>query len=94
MHVTLCRRGTRGRAKPGFTLIELLVAIAIIAILARLRLPALAKAKEKARGIKCIGNLRQMALAYAMYPEDNKDDIVTLYLFQTAPTNALVPGGG
>jgi len=60
----------------GFTLIELLVVIAIIALLMAILMPALNRARELGRRTVCMGNLKQLALAWVMYADENRGDLV------------------
>jgi len=82
--VKTCRRG--------FTLIELLVVIAIIAILAAMLLPTLSRSKEKATGIRCGSNLRQLGVAFLLYADDSNQQLPDLYT-KWWTGSGVAPGG-
>ena len=64
------------RPRRGFTLVELLVVIGIIALLLSILLPALNKAREDAKRVRCLSNQRQLVMAWQMYASENKGKLV------------------
>jgi prepilin-type N-terminal cleavage/methylation domain-containing protein len=74
-----------------FTLIELLVVIAIIAILAGLLVPAMARAKGKARDIACVNNLKQLGVAVRMYADENEGTLPDAEQLPTVPADPAKP---
>jgi type II secretory pathway pseudopilin PulG len=67
---------SEAQAPLAFTLLELLLVVGIVALLASLLLPSLARAKEASRGLKCMGNLQQFSYAWVLYADDNNDILV------------------
>jgi prepilin-type N-terminal cleavage/methylation domain-containing protein len=74
-----------------FTLVELLVVLAIIGVLAALLLPGLNRAKNKARSISCVNNLKDLGVATRLYAEDSNAKLPSAELLPSNPTNPLKP---
>ena len=90
----MCCVSSKQRSGGGFTLIELLVVIAIIAILAGLLLPALGKAKSRAKAIACLNHIRQIGLASVMFTDDHEGSLPRSEHSGETWVAALIPYGG
>jgi prepilin-type processing-associated H-X9-DG protein/prepilin-type N-terminal cleavage/methylation domain-containing protein len=98
---------TRGRGDVGFTLVELLVVIGIVALLIAILLPALSRARQQAKAVVCLSNLRQIGWGVTMYANSHKGQfprnshsgaeqswIDSLYRFGVTPAARLCPSDG
>ena len=90
------RDGTREapvhrHTRRAFTLVEMLVTIALVAILAGLLLPALARGKAKAYDVACLSNLRQLGIATRVYSGDNQERLPSAEILPTRPIDPLNP---
>lgn len=94
MFLTNNAAAARRRPLRAFTLIELLVVIAIISILAAILFPVFAKVREKARQITCSSNMRQLALGFMQYTEDNDEILPSDYDGSLNTSPPVEPTGG
>src|SRR5688500_2671401 len=82
-----CARVCALKSPEGFTLVELLVVIAVVGILASLLLPALSQTKEKGKSVRCVSNLRQLAIAATLHADDNEDTLPWSERHWISPSN-------
>lgn len=94
MSVPHASRSTNPKSGSGFTLIELLVVVSIIAILASLILPALARAKARAQGSFCLSNNRQLAMAWMLYADEHEGQLAYNLARSSRITTAVPAVGG
>ena len=76
-----------GNDADAFTLVELLVVITIVALLASMALPMLAGAKGRAQSVQCLGNLKQLQVAWQLYADDHDGRLAPNWYFEAVETN-------